>query len=1001
MFYNCESLISLNLNVFGTIKLNSVLNMFTNCFSLVSINMSKFDISSIDDMSGMFRGCKSLTSIDLSHCSNGFTNKAEYMFWDCPNLEYIHLGYIHFCSDKYSIYNFLSVAKNVVICCECAIKETLITILNCGLIDCNTNWRENQLKINLGNNECVTDCRSTLNNKYNYKNKCYTICPSGTYNKSNIECADCHPDCKTCEKSYDKKSTNCKSCLSPDRYLKSGNCVSECTNGFYYDENDISIKICKCDLNKCFKCSEESLKQNLCLSCNNGYYPKHNDNNNNNFFIDCYQSLEGYYLDISNNEAFFKPCYQSCKTCDIHGNETHHNCLQCKSEYNCEKRIRSYKNCYNNCSNLFGDNNICPKELPFLIITTQECVRYCSPKELKEKVCTFHYANITDETEYMDIMLQNIGEYFLSGEYDTTKIDKGDDDMYEFGKLTIAFTTPSNQKNNNNKNLTTINLGNCETLLKLENVIPINETLYIKKVDAMKDGTRIPNIEIEIYQKVSKNKFKKLNLSICQISISVPVNLSKNENLDKLNKSSNYFNDICYKASSDSGTDIPLNDRQIDFIEENKTVCQDDCDFYNYNHSSKLAICICMVKEVSSSFADMNIDKEKLYESFDDITPSVSNFEVTKCDVFSSWKNLISNTAFYVLIIIIVIFIIIFIIFYSSGYNSLKQEMDKVIQKKFKNETKNKKDKKDKKNQKDKVKQSTTKESKKETHQRKNYKSLTNRPKKTNTNEILLKNNRNKKRASHRLSSTLTQNNNNKKLSKKPVFKPDTDYEKNWLPYEKALIYDKRSKCDYYFSLIRNKQLIMFTFCALNDYNSGIVQKFMIFLSFAFHYATNTIFFTGANLHQIYQDKGKYNFDYQIKFILLSAFVSTLTLRLILQFLVLTDKDILSVKQQQTKDLAIKTKNEKLKNMKIKFAIFFSLNFVLLVLFWFYLTCFNAIYENTEVYLIENTFISWGFSLAYPFVINLFPTIIRMSSIHSSNKDQIGLYKFSQIIQLI
>ena len=87
--------------------------------------------------------------------------------------------------------------------------------------------------------------------------------------------------------------------------------------------------------------------------------------------------------------------------------------------------------------------------------------------------------------------------------------------------------------------------------------------------------------------------------------------------------------------------------------------------------------------------------------------------------------------------------------------------------------------------------------------------------------------------------------------------------------------------------------------------------------------------------------------------------------------------------------------------MKIKFFLFFILNFILLGLFWYYLTCFNAIYKNTQIYLIENTFISFGFSLVYPFIINIFPTITRMASIYSSNKDQSKLYKFSQIIQLI
>ena len=120
-----------------------------------------------------------------------------------------------------------------------------------------------------------------------------------------------------------------------------------------------------------------------------------------------------------------------------------------------------------------------------------------------------------------------------------------------------------------------------------------------------------------------------------------------------------------------------------------------------------------------------------------------------------------------------------------------------------------------------------------------------------------------------------------------------------------------------------------------------------------------------------------------------------------LKFLVLTDKDVLEVKKQQTKLLANNMKKKKLKCMKIKFAIFFVLNFILLGLFWYYLTCFNAIYQNTQIYLIKNTFISFAFSLCYPFLINIFPTMLRNCSLNSKKKDQEYFYKVSQIIQVI
>ena len=184
--------------------------------------------------------------------------------------------------------------------------------------------------------------------------------------------------------------------------------------------------------------------------------------------------------------------------------------------------------------------------------------------------------------------------------------------------------------------------------------------------------------------------------------------------------------------------------------------------------------------------------------------------------------------------------------------------------------------------------------------------------------------------------------------------KPDkeNDYELNTLTYIQAIKYDKRTCCDYYTSLLKNKQLFLFTFCSFNDYNSGIIKKFIFFLSFAIHYTISALFFNDDTMHQIYLDGGKYNISYQLPKILISAACSTVFLRLILETLILTDRNVLQVKHQMTKSKAEQMKIKVLKCINIKFAIFFLVNFFLLVLFWFYLTCLNDTYENTQIYLL-------------------------------------------------
>ena len=100
-----------------------------------------------------------------------------------------------------------------------------------------------------------------------------------------------------------------------------------------------------------------------------------------------------------------------------------------------------------------------------------------------------------------------------------------------------------------------------------------------------------------------------------------------------------------------------------------------------------------------------------------------------------------------------------------------------------------------------------------------------------------------------------------------------------------------------------------------------------------------------------------------------------------LNTLVLTEKSILEVKNQETKKLALDKKKKVLKCIIIKYIIFTCLNSVLLTVFWYYLTCFNAVYINTQITLIINSFISFALSLIYPFIINIIPTIFRYNAL--------------------
>ena len=1121
MFMNCLSLTSVNFHSSGKINMLIVSSMFQSCESLSFVNLTMLNMSRITDMSRMFRGCHSLISLNLPNFRNTNMEKVQEMFYDCPNLEYINLPYFHICNSHTNSTNFISASKNLIFCSGCYVISNLVN-KGCSKIVCSNDWRSYQNKINLENGECIDNCFSTNNNKYTYMSKCYEICPDGTYNNiNNYTCEECHPDCKTCDKPAEMNNTNCKSCFS-DKFLKYGNCVSNCKNGYYEDENNPSIKICKCDLIKCYICSQESLNQNLCITCNNenGYYQKYDELNNINNFIDCYKNPEGYYLDTNNNnEPIYKLCYETCKFCYIKGNETYHYCIECKPNYYFELISNGYKNCYDNCSyyhyydnnsNIYyctktfqcpenynklihdknecvktcdedneykyefrkgcykecptgskkPDNNsstnqyycdaICPEDKPFEIISTQECVKNCPTVEIEQNICILKYKmdnqdeNKSEEekAKILDILINNIEEDFISKDYNTAIIDKGHDIVFPIGNMKMTLTTTKNQKYNTNNNITLIDFGECESLLREEYHIPNDELLYMKKIDVYDKEMQIPKVEYDVYSKLNGSNLVKLNLTVCKsvkISIFLPYTMPENldnlkEELDKLNSSSGYYNDICYTASSESGTDISLKDRREKFVNNNKAVCQEDCDFSEYDSVNKRVKCSCKPKECSESTINMKINKTKLYEKFTDIN-NIANIKIMKCyKVLFSKKGIKSNIACFTIIPIIIFHIIVIFIYYCNQKDNLKKKIEDIsyaIKNWYLIEAEDKEKmriakrlnmrkiditKKNSKLLKNNIMITSNKINKK--HKKVKLpspveylfilKMLNNKkynpPIKIRSKAFYNTRKSNKRsirpkfnfaNSSKKIIQTINNNNKIKKIREIMAF---TDGELNKLSYKLAKRFDKRTYWEYYLSLLKTNHIFVFSFIYNNDYNVKIIKIDLFFISFVISYTINALFFNDDTMHKIYEDEGSFNFIYQLPQILYSSMIS-MVFDGLLQLLALSEGNILALKNKKENI----NMEQRLKNLyyiiNTKFIFYFIISTILLLVFWYYLSMFGAIYKNTQLHLIKDTLISFGTSLLYPFGIYLIPGIFRITALSNIKKKKICLYNFSLILQ--
>jgi len=225
-----------------------------------------------------------------------------------------------------------------------------------------------------------------------------------------------------------------------------------------------------------------------------------------------------------------------------------------------------------------------------------------------------------------------------------------------------------------------------------------------------------------------------------------------------------------------------------------------------------------------------------------------------------------------------------------------------------------------------------------------------------------------------------------------------SDYELNGLSYTEALKIDGRTYPQYYFSVLRMKYILAFTFFANNDYNSKSMKISLFLFIFSLHFTINCLFFRDSTTHKIYVDKGNFNFIYQIPQILYSSLISN-AINSIVSYLSLSEKSIIDLK----KDAFITGK--KVRNLinflKVKFVLFFIIEFSLLLLFWYFLSCFCTVYKNTQIHLIKDTLISFGLSLLYPLLLYLIPGIFRIPSLRAKRGNSTYLYKISKVFQLV
>ena len=798
---------------------------------------------------------------------------------------------------------------------------------------------------------------------------------------------------------------------------------------------------------------------------------QNNENEKNNFTKNFYEGKKGQF-DIIINEDITKNCGTENINCNLCLKSNNAHCLLCKFDFEdnvngkiCHEEILPTIIIEETPTTIIEQiQTTIIEEAPTTIIeqtpstiieetpTTMNYNSQCGIKEILTDQCLNIALTNNELKEFYKYIKENI-------------LNKTNNNIYLFAStknVKFQITTLKEQKKIID-DFSSIDLQECEGLLKSYYKLEGDEDLIVLKIDMKDENSIITYVKYEVYEPIN---ITLLDLSICNqtnMIINSPMFLDEetrelydslmNYGYNIFNSSDPFYNDICTPYTTTNNTDIILTDRKnIIFINNgNKTLCQDNCSLNQYDTINNRALCECSIQN-NTKEPDLEEVKSEDYPLIGEhfLEPiKNSNFRVLKCyDLVFNVNNIIKNIGMIIMTIILFISIILFFVYLIKEKNKINYYIDSTLKRKklaTKNIPVNKNIKSKNKNQKTITsmgnKKTNTKPKKKfcsnlflgKNIKIKNYKKLHSPIKKAIKNIIkkpikmakkkqskgsisiyakkrLSVANKNSNSSDYNFVNNYTKKEMNKEYKstqkinishiKKIIFSDMNDQEKNTLDYRIAKEYDKRTYFQFYWSLLKKKHLILFSFVPANDYNLLSIKISLFLHTFSLLFTINGFFMNDETMHKIYEDYGAYNIFHQTLQIIYSTIISS-TINLLLRMLSLSENHILEIKKENNINKATKRARSIKKLIKIKFIFFCISSILLLLFFWYFISCFCIVYVNTQYILIEDTLCSFGLSMLYPFGLDLIPGMFRIPALRSKKKNKKCLYKLSLLLAFL
>ena len=761
---------------------------------------------------------------------------------------------------------------------------------------------------------------------------------------------------------------------------------------------------------KCLYCNEESLKLNKCIECNNklGYFPINYQEKDDNY-KECYNNqtiLNNFYFDFHSNS--YNLCYELCKTCDNSGNITENNCTSCISGYIFNPDKINSTNCVYNCTYYyyykFGqyrctDKGQCPIDNNLLIRPKNKCINNCmldsnykyqyNSECLKKcpnntfsnelnicednntDICSLSIFNLDLKIQEMksdDIELSSIN-YAKEFSYTNNHISQYNNELYSY----ILFKN-SDCIDKLSLNFSTIDFGSCYE--KIQSYYNTTDKLIISLMKVKNDMTK-PKILYEVFEPKEGNKINIENICKDQIvtikeSIMNYLISSKSliieQNIDIFNLSGSFYTDICYHFESPNKKDVPLKDRISSFY-PNISLCDSGCIYKGINLETLKTECECQIVNFFYNYL-LNNDFSFLYNSIGETLNFIkeSNIFVLKCykDLLY-FKYYCYNKGLYIISFFILIQLFFTFKFFYFDLLNLKKYVYNltkhfISQNKIKNDIKINPPLKRNKTKTLKTRKNNNKiksfiinykmPGSNDSSSRKIFlisKKKVNNSKNQENNSINDKLNK-KNPISNDYNSTLPRDYNIKKYL-------STDLED--LEFDDALEKDKRKLCETFMDNIKDENLIIRTFYTTDNIRPRSIKLILFVLIINLYFVTNALMYNEEYISELYNsDKEESFFDFLNNSFsrLLSVSVINIIINYLIEIFFVSEKKLKRIFLKNQHNLEIKSKILIfLNDINKSYKRFIVVNYLIILFTWYYIFCFNNVYQNTGLNWIKSS----------------------------------------------